>query len=469
MTEISKIKWYELIKGFIISLSVTVLYFVFMQYWIGYNYGFFRRIFAVSLLVWIRPAAEPVYVLLTLLTFFATLYLHKKNCFQKINAILFLILAVGLAFCFDIFLASTDKGFLHAIPHPYIYYTPYEYYSDIPKIKGIRSFLRDYASMMPNLSLHANTHPPGGDIFLYLVERIFGKGAFRASLISIFVSNLSIIPFYLIARLFLNPSLSRLSAILWIFTPNIAIYSATCMDGVFTFFLLWPFYFFIKFTIENKNLFLLSIINGIALSLAMFMNFSTAFHGLFFIILTGLFFYRKVHNSKRVLLFLIISGLVFGIFYIMLFYSTGYNIFACLDQAREKDLINYGSPFRDWKIYTLSRTVNFVGFFAFSGFATIWLWFKYLFKKGLKEKGNIILKYCVYAFIITLLEMNLGGLYFFETARIWMFLSPFIILPVIELIDYFFKTYQKPLFDIQLLSLTFIQTLIVEIIFYTLW
>src|SRR3990172_6917614 len=130
MKPATDIKWYELIKGFFIALAITVAYFIFTQYWIGYNYGFFRRIFAVSLLLWIRPAAEPVYLFLTILTFLATLYLYQKNYFQKINERSFILLSIGLAFCFDIFLASTDKGFFHAIPHPYIYYTPYEYYSD---------------------------------------------------------------------------------------------------------------------------------------------------------------------------------------------------------------------------------------------------------------------------------------------------------------------------------------------------
>jgi len=379
------------------------------------------------------------------------------------------MVSLGLAFCFDIFLASTNNGFIYAISHPFLS-TPYEYYADLTKINGLRSFIRDYVNMMPSLSHHANTHPPGGDVFLYIVERTFGKGVLRASLISIFVTNLSLIPFYLTAKLFLDRSLARLAVMLWILTPNIAIYSATCMDGVFMFFLLWPIYLFFKFLIQNKNMVLLAVANGIALSIAMFMTFSATYQGLFFIIITGTLLYKKDESWKRVLFFITISGLIFCAIYALAFYLAGYNILDCLDRARDKDMMSYGSPLREWRIYFLSRSSNFAGFFLFSGFATSWLWFKYLFKKeGAKGNGNKMLRYCIYAFIITLLEMNLGGLYFFETGRVWIFLVLFMILPVTELLNHFTKTGPQYHFDIQLLSLTFIQTFIFEIIFYTTW
>ena len=461
------IKWHELIKGAVVAFLITVAYFSFLQVWMGDQFR--RLVYETVLLVWPWPAASPAYVFLTLLTFLIILYLWKKDHLQKIDDRSFLLVSLGLVFFFDIFLASTNNGFIYAISHPFLS-TPYEYYADLPKIKGLRSFIRDYVSMMPNLSHHANTHPPGGDVFLYIVERTFGKGVLRASLISILVTNLSLIPFYLTAKLFLDRLLSRLAVMLWILTPNIAIYSATCMDGVFMFFLLWPFYFFFKFLIQNKNMVLLAVVNGIALSIAMFMTFSATYQGLFFIIMTGTLLYKKQQNWKRVLSFIIISGLTFCTIYVLGFYLTGYNILDCLDRARDKDMMSYGSPLREWRIYLLSRTSNFAGFFLFSGFATSWLWFKYLFKKeGAKGNGNKMLRYCIYAFIITLLEMNLGGLYFFETGRVWIFLVLFMILPVTELLNHFTKTGPQYHFDIQLLSLTFIQTFLFELIFYTTW
>ena len=463
----TEIKWHELIKGTVVVFLITVAYFSFLQVWMGDQFR--RLVYETVSLVWPWPAASPAYVFLTLLTFLIILYLWKKDHLQKIDDRSFLLVSLGLVFFFDIFLASTNNGFIYAISHPFLS-TPYEYYADLPKIKGLRSFIRDYVSMMPNLSHHANTHPPGGDVFLYIVERTFGKGVIRASLISILVTNLSLIPFYLTAKLFLDRLFSRLAVLLWILTPNIAIYSATCMDGVFMFFLLWPFYFFFKFLIQNKNMVLLAVVNGIALSIAMFMTFSATFHGLFFIILTGTLLYKKQQNWKRVLSFVIISGFTFCVIYVLGFYLLGYDIFDCLSRARDKDMMSYGSPLREWRIYLLSRTSNFAGFFLFSGFATSWLWFKYLFKKeGTKGNGNKMLRYCIYSFIITLLEMNLGGLYFFETGRVWIFLALFVILPVTELLNYFSQTSPQNHFDFQLLSLTFIQTFIFEIIFYTTW
>ncbi|RMF92849.1 MAG: hypothetical protein D6734_11400, partial [Candidatus Schekmanbacteria bacterium] len=225
------------LKWFSILSLICLSFFPFMQALLGFWW-------ALPLNVRFRPSANPIYVFLCIIIFVSIVYFWKKDLLSSLSSSKFLIFSFLSAFIFHICLASTDKGFYYAITHPFIA-TPYEYYADLPKVRfyGLKEFVGNYATLMKTLSLHAHTHPPGGDVFLYLVEKIFGRGLLRSSLITVIVSELSIIPLYYTIKLFLNKKAVRLAIIIWIFTPAIGIYNAVCMDGVFMFFMLFPFYF----------------------------------------------------------------------------------------------------------------------------------------------------------------------------------------------------------------------------------
>jgi len=455
-------KNYIVLKWFSIIAIISFLYFPLMHLWTGYRWE-------LPLNIRVRPSANILYVILCIAIFLLVLTLWKKDFFLSLSEKPFLIISFFVTFLFHICLASTDKGFFYAITHSYLS-TPYEYYADLPKIKGLGNFLRDYVSLMPSLSLHAHTHPPGGDVFLYLIKRFIGRGVFIASLISVLVSNLSIIPFYYSVKLFLGKKALRLATLIWLFTPAIAYYSAVCMDGVFMFFMLWPIYFILRFYVKGKNPLTGGILAGIALSLASFMTFSASYIILFYIILTGFCILKRRENAAGLFFYSLTTGIVLLFFYLALYYILGFNVLACLDEARAKDFVNYTPVFYSVKQYIYSRSANFIGYLAFMGFASSGIFCLFFSKKIRRlQMGNSELRAIIYAAVITMLEMNLGGLYNLETGRIWIYLSPLFIAPVAETINIISDSTGRNNFDTQLLCLIFIQTLIGEILFYTFW
>ncbi|MBI5376587.1 MAG: glycosyltransferase family 39 protein [Candidatus Schekmanbacteria bacterium] len=446
----------------LILLTVNVCFFIFSELVLHYPYQ-------DPLNVRFRPSAHPLYVTLCVLTFLSVLLRWRRDWFLSLSEKQFVFLTLFLAFFFDVSLASTDQGFMYAIPHSFIS-TTNEYYWDIGKINGLRNFLRDYVKMMPDLSLHANTHPPGADVFFYLIHRFLGEGAMKPSIIALIVSNLSLIPLYLTLKMFLSERALRFAIILWIFTPAIGIYSAVCMDGVFMFFLLWPFYFFFRYLVTGKNLLSLSFLTGASLAAAGFMTFSVAYECLFFTLLTGFCIYRKHERWKGMCLSLCVAGAVFVLFYYFFYQATGYNIRDCLDAARDKDMVNYGSPFYSFTKYIHSRIANFSVYSIFMGFASFGVFIVYL--RGWYRRfglGNKLMRSITYVAILTMLEMVFGGLYFFETGRIWIYLSPIFLGPVAETITLISDTAPGRIFETDVLTLTFLQTMAIEIIFYTFW
>lgn len=452
------------LKWFFLLAAICAGFFPLMEAWLGFSW-------TLPLNARFRPSANPVYVFLCILIFLTVTFLWKKNLLVSLSELKFLIFSLFTAFAFHTCLASTDKGFYHAITHPFIS-TPYEYYADLPvvRLNGLKNFVANYPALMKTLSLHAHTHPPGGDVFLYLVEKIFGRGLLRASLITVIVSNFSLIPFYYTIKLFIKEKASRLAVIIWIFTPAIAIYSAVCMDGVFMFFMLWPIYFILRSYVKGKNIIPLAILSGISLSSAALMTFSTSYEILFFIILTGFCIFKKPEKVKGMTISLFVAGAIVLFSHILLYFIAGYDVLACLEEARDKDLTNFRPAFYSIRDYFYSRTSNFIGFLSFMGFASSGMFCFYLSKKMRRLKcGNLELRSVIYAAILTMLELNLGGLYNYETGRIWIYLTPLFLAPVAETLEFVSESSGINRFDTQLLTFTFLQTLIAEILLFTFW
>ncbi|RMF97725.1 MAG: hypothetical protein D6734_01500 [Candidatus Schekmanbacteria bacterium] len=200
------------------------------------------------------------------------------------------------------------------------------------------------------------------------------------------------------------------------------------------------------------------------------MTFSTSYEILFFVILTGYCIFKKPEKAKGMIISLFAAGAVVLIFYLTLYLLTGYDVLAALEEARNKDLTNYRPAFYSLKDYFYSRTSNFIGYLSFMGFASSGIFCFYLSKKIRKLKcGNTLLRSVIYVAIITMFEMNLGGLYNYETGRIWIYLSPLFLSPIAETLEIASDSTGINYFDVQLLSLNFIQTLIAEILLFTFW
>src|SRR5206468_12421336 len=83
------------------------------------------------------------------------------------------------------------------------------------------------------LSHHSQTHPPGPVLFLWAVSKLFGPGLIAASLAAIIATSLAAAPAYWLARDWAGAKGALIAGAMYVLSPSLVLFGATCMDGVF--------------------------------------------------------------------------------------------------------------------------------------------------------------------------------------------------------------------------------------------
>ena len=236
-----------------------LLYHKFLSYWMrtaSVNLGvvkFHRHVVPLyaqpqtDLSIWILPA---LVVLIVFLLLCRRIFLQRSA-----SSIQLFVISIGFFLAISVSVAMID-GYrevngqhLPALLEPYTR-ARYEYYSDVPKVDqiGFLSFMRDYAKpeLFATLSGHAQTHPPGGILFLWIVSKLFGYSLLAASLGSIVFTSLTVIPIYLLAKELYGESIGRYTLALFLITPNFVMFTGTSMDGPFSVFPILSVYLFYR-------------------------------------------------------------------------------------------------------------------------------------------------------------------------------------------------------------------------------
>lgn len=343
---------------------------------------------------------------------------------QPIPLPIILVLVIALKVALDVSIAMIDGG-LPALGEPIN--KEVEYYSDVPRVEGIREFLHDYVDLAPTLSLHSGTHPPGGALFIWTVARIFSYDLLTAAFAIILFSTLSVIPMYLLANQLHGQKVGYYTLALYLITPNLVLFTATSMDGVFTVFPIWSVYLFYRALAKKpvRN----AILTGIALSLAMFLNFTATFIGAYFIVVTILTFLTNRERFQIHLKVLLIAGATFIAFYFMMYRATGYNLLASLRVAIAKDEGLMGTGYESVSRYLFISVANIFAFFICVGVPTTTLWVKEVISSARQAFQRIFLDNYLLAYVIMLVIIDFAALYTLEVERIWMFMTPFVLIP----------------------------------------
>jgi uncharacterized membrane protein (DUF485 family) len=145
-------------------------------------------------------------------------------------------LAIGAAFLAAFALPVALKAGLRGWESLFQHFAVQEgnYIQDLPRVGGDPlGFLRGYVALMPELALHNKTHPPGGTLFLWAVERLVAPGPEAATWAVIALAALGVWPTYRLAAALLGPRAAALAAALYALLPAFMIYAATSMDAMF--------------------------------------------------------------------------------------------------------------------------------------------------------------------------------------------------------------------------------------------
>jgi len=419
----------------------------------------------------ISPETAPIYkrpdmdfnswFVLPLIAFGVYLFLLRTilKAEHSIPLPVLLALAMGLKVMIDVSVTMINGHFLPLGIK--------EYFDDVPKFDSLSDIVRNYASKAKTLTRHSGTHPPGPVFALWIITHLFTYHETVKAFFIILTAPLALVPMYLLAEQFYNKKIALYTIALYLVTPNIVMYTATCMDAFFSVSLISSIHLF--FYSLKKRTVILAVLTGLSLSVSMFLTFATTFLGVYFIVLTILIYFSNRSEFKNYLTTLLISGGIFCVFYLIMYLITGYNILTCLQGAFEVDKSGIGTGYETFPRYLFVSGTNLFGFFSMTGVPTFVLWLREVGKtirNFLSEKGfsTVLL-----AYVTVLIPTDFSTLYLAETERIWIFMAPFVLIPAAKnLKEYTDEKRSERMFYVTIVLL-YIQTLAFEVFIDTVW
>ena len=417
-----------------------------------------------SLSLWILPA---LIVLIGFLFLCRRIFLKQTMSIVRLlvsSIAFFLIIGISIAMIDGY--RGVDGRQAPAFLEPYTR-TRHEYYGDVPKVNqvGVQSFLRDYAKpkLFSTLSGHTQTHPPGGVLFLWLVSKIFGYNLLSASLGSIGFTSLVVIPIYLLAKELYNESVGRYALALFLIMPNFVMFTTTSMDGPFSVFPILSIYLFYKAIFSDRMVFYATL-TGLTLGFSMLMTYATVCIGVFFSVVALLTLIVDRERFKSILILLSISGVTFVVFYLLMFLLTGFNLLEAMQVSIKKDEAALGTGYETIGLYVHLSIANLFALLIGIGMPMTTVWLRQVVRAIRDARSGEAIDIYVIGYLISLLVITFSTLFTMEVERIWIFMAPFIVIPVAKYLS------QRRLADFYWVAgLLCLQLILFEVILYTYW
>jgi hypothetical protein len=345
-----------------------------------------------------------------------------------------------------------------------------EYFGDIHVVQDKPlQFVRDYAKLSLRrgvlggnylISIHGATHPPGPTLFLWWVTRKFEDpprpqetGWFRrpqppprandpmpAALATIAVTSLAPIATWWLARCAFGRrepdalesarSADRVglaAAALHVVTPSLALFGATCVDGIF---ILLP-------TLGSAALFAgfaarkwwvtiaLAVLAGAFFAGGVFLTFGTVCFGVIFA-LDLLLNLRGGGWKRRLAALAIVCAVVAGT-YLTAYVAIGYDVLENLKSAMTRNDRTVGTGYETGRRYWSLSHAHVVTMLIGVGAAASWLWlarsFRGVWNFFRRERSGDGDRFVV-AYTLAVVALAYSTLFTLEVERVWMFLMP---------------------------------------------
>lgn len=429
----------------------------------------------------------PLIIITTILTI--GVYLEKRigsKNFKNIYPTLILFIILG--FLFQISVLYFSRNGINVLLHRVINPDLNGYFTVALNITSVHDFLQEYNENVLSFPMHAKGHPPGGILFFWLINKIFSivpflneitnrlsparadvkffwdslnsyqkTGAIASGFIISFLSSVSIVPLYYLGKYLYGQITAFRSIVLYTFIPSVILFTPL-FDTIFPIFSITALYLYLKGS-QKKPIFL--FLSGFILSLGIFFSLSLLpIIFLFFFIA----FFKTIIKRTNIFLqeitlfgFFILGGLLFPIILFIFFHFNFLEV--------GKIIIGGQAP----RSYILWLFYNLYDFLIFSGIPVLiafvllfWRFSKTFLKESLGKFDHFLP-----AFISILILLDISGISRAETGRIWLPLTPFLVLFAIR---YFTKDLKLSTYAFMfIVFLEAIQVLIFQEFWVTLW
>ena len=327
-----------------------------------------------------------------------------------------------------------------------------EYYYDAINIKDTKTLLNTFNEIQTSLLIHAKVHPPGAVLIIYWLNKLFkGQIIFISISITIIATILSLFFFYKFLILKFDKSIAKYSVFLFSIIPSIQIYYCATIDALVLGCLLGVLYFFFH---SNKTIGLVGL--TIFTFFASFITFGFTF-------ILPVIFCFELFNRKSILRPTILIFFL-GLIYFILNEVFGFNYLKAFITAT---IIESPDGFRlisDPLNYFLTQIEGIAEILLFFGPFLCFLMFKGLsiLKRNYFQLWTL---FCIAIGVLFLMFFS-GALRTGETARVCLFIYPYLFLPVVAwLANKKSENNEKS----ALLSAVFIQTIFMQLYGVYLW
>ncbi|MCK4461232.1 MAG: hypothetical protein KAW46_05480 [candidate division Zixibacteria bacterium] len=293
------------------------------------------------------------------------------------------------------------------------------------------------------------TKPPGQLLFYMATERMsrllpwasdnmLERMATFASFFWPLLSYFTLVPLYLLSRLYLDPKQAYVPCILYLCMPPVALITLHLDQCLYPFLFVTTVALFVHGVRLKKTALLFCA--GVTTSVAVFVSFSLVILLPFIFLILALEVIPRVawgrtgnsenrrqllaHAALRLICYLSGAALVQGVFFLLL----NYNVF---ENYRFSMSIHQGFRIEEWPL----RTIVYIGcldlleFAIWSGGAVVSLAAVYAVRSCRRlQPSDDSCKPIVVSFCAVLLAMAFMGSTVAETARLWIFLTPLITL-----------------------------------------
>lgn len=312
-----------------------------------------------------------------------------------------------------------------------------DYQADVARFGSIPEIFRTYESRQAGLSLHGRTHPPGAVALLWTLDRLLQRRLLAVGLAVVLLALAGLLPVQALARACLDDAGARAAVVLWVLTPAVALYGATCMDMVFALPLIACAAAFARGMRQERRAPTLAwgVASGAALAVGSLFTFSSALLAVTLVLAAALVSRRQPGERQRLAALLAATGSV-CILLLVALRPAGFDWLACLDTARRIDAAENPAGLSP-SYWVLTRLMGALDVLLLAGPAAAALWLGGLRRRAfIRQEGpevagevsprliGVALSRAAAVAVVTFLL--LGVYKIGETGRILLFLLPLV-------------------------------------------
>lgn len=344
---------------------------------------------------------------------------------SQIPVRLWLAALVLANFCLQLFSVLGDPRGVDRISKIVASADATSYFTDALSIQQLADWMKHFDAAA--LHGHSLTHPAGPILFYYIFLRLFGPetGALLGGCAVGLIASLGVAVMYYFAELWTpEPRVRLLASAFYALIPGLVVFFPE-LDQMYPLFSMLIILAAVKAFSVPASSYKYALALGALLFAATLFAYNLLAVGIF-ILYYGMYWWWRQDRSPAALFAesraaaIALTGAVS--LYVLLWLSTGYNPVASLRHAFAMQAVSARSLNRPYAVFVFADLYDFALGAGIIALPILWFYLRKL--RG--EAGTAL----TLIGLATVLTVDLSGMLRGEAARVWLFLQPFLIVPV---------------------------------------